>query len=207
MKNPHEPSMTATPGPVTQLLARVSDGDDAAMDQLFPLVYQQLRRAAEAALRSERPGHTLQPTALVHEAYLKLVGSGGIPARDRSHFLSIAARAMRQILVDHARRRGARKRGQGETPLPLEFPVAYDADGLAFDDLVALDDALDHLSARSPRLRSVVELRFFAGLNEDQIAETLGITTRTVQRDWVKARAWLYREVYGDDGRADVVEA
>jgi RNA polymerase sigma factor (TIGR02999 family) len=194
--------MTETPGPVTQLLARVSAGDDEAVERLFPLVYQQLRQAAEAALRSERPGHTLQPTALVHEAYLKLVGSGGIPVRDKAHFLSIAARAMRQILVDHARRRGARKRGRGETPVPLDFPVA-DAGTMAVDELVALDDALEQLSAKSPRLRSVVELRFFGGLNEEQIAESLGVTTRTVQRDWVRARAWLYREVYGDEGTAD----
>src|SRR5262245_6759702 len=126
--------MTDTPGPVTQLLARVSAGDDSAIDRLFPLVYQQLRQAAESVLRSERPGHTLQPTALVHEAYLKLVGSGGIPARDRGHFLSIAARAMRQILVDHARRRMAGKRGSGATPVPLDFPIS---DGkMALDELV-----------------------------------------------------------------------
>jgi len=199
--------MSDTPGPVTQLLSRVSAGDNDAVDRLFPLVYQQLRNAAESVLRSERPGHTLQPTALVHEAYLKLVGGGAIPAKDRSHFLSIAARAMRQILVDHARRRGARKRGDGETPLPLDFPIADDGRGLAFDELIALDDALDHLSENSPRLRSVVELRFFAGLNEEQIAETLGVTTRTVQRDWVRARAWLYREVYGDEGRDEASDS
>jgi RNA polymerase sigma factor (TIGR02999 family) len=199
--------MTDTPGPVTQLLSRASAGENGAIDRLFPLVYQQLRSAAESVLRSERPGHTLQPTALVHEAYLKLVGGGAIPARDRSHFLSIAARAMRQILVDHARRRGARKRGDGETPLPLDFPIADDGRGLALDELVALDDALDHLSENSPRLRSVVELRFFAGLNEEQIAETLGVTTRTVQRDWVRARAWLYREVYGDEGQGGAQES
>lgn len=187
---------TTTPGPVTQLLASVSAGDPEAIDRLFPLVYQQLRQAAEAVLRAEKPGHTLQPTALVHEAYLKLIGSGGIPSRDRAHFLSIAARAMRQILVDHARRRRAGKRGHGQTPLPLDFPVA--AGGMALDELVSLDDALDRLGTHSPRLRSVVELRFFGGLSEQEIAEALGITTRTVERDWVKARAWLYREVYGD---------
>jgi RNA polymerase sigma factor (TIGR02999 family) len=190
--------MTHTPGPVTALLARVSAGEPDAVDSLFPLVYQQLRQAAEGVLRGEAPGHTLQPTALVHEAYLKLVGGGAIPARDRGHFLSIAARAMRQILVDHARRRGARKRGSGEVAVPLDFPIA-DA-GMAIDELIALDDALEQLSAQSPRLRNVVELRFFAGLGEDEIAETLGVTTRTVQRDWVKARAWLYREVYGNTG-------
>jgi len=195
------PPAAKTPGPVTQLLASVAAGDADAMDRLFPLVYQQLRHAAESVLRSERPGHTLQPTALVHEAYLKLVGSGAIPSRDRAHFLSIAARAMRQILVDHARRRHASKRGSGATPLPLDFPVPDG--GMAVDELVALDDALDRLGEQSARLRSVVELRFFGGLSAEDIAETLGVTTRTVERDWVKARAWLYREVYGaDDGPA-----
>ena len=193
--------MTGTPGPITQLLAKVSAGDAAAVDQLFPLVYQQLHRAAELALGGERPGHTLQPTALVHEAYLKLVGGGGIPARDRAHFLAISARAMRQILVDHARRRRAEKRGAGHTPLPLEIAVPDRA--LGFDEVIAIDDALERLSARDPRLRTVVEMRFFGGLSETEIAEALGVTTRTVQRDWVRAKGWLYREVYGDerDGR------
>jgi RNA polymerase sigma factor (TIGR02999 family) len=190
--------MTSTPGPVTQLLAKVSAGDAAAVDQLFPLVYQQLHRAAELALRRERPGHTLQPTALVHEVYLKLVGAGGIPARDRGHFLAISARAMRQILVDHARRRRAEKRGAGDTPIPLEIAVPDRA--LRFDEVIAIDDALERLSAHDPRLRTVVEMRFFGGLSEEEIADALGVTTRTVQRDWVRARGWLYREVYGDEG-------
>lgn len=184
------------PGQVTQLLARVSAGDAAALDQLFPLVYGQLRRAADLALRGERPGHTLGPTALVHEAYLKLIGSGGVPAPDLGHFLSIAARAMRQILVDHARRRRAAKRGDGAAPVTLDFEFADRT--MAIDEVIALDDALDRLSALNPRLRNVVELRFFGGLSEEQIAATLGVTTRTVQRDWAKARAWLYREVYSD---------
>lgn len=188
----------AQSGPVTQLLTRISDGDTAALDQLFPLVYGQLRVAAEHALRSERPGHTLVPTALVHEAYLKLIGGGSIPAADRGHFLAIAARAMRQILVDHARRKRTRKRGDGARPVELD--LALPDRGMAADELIALDDALDHLSGISPRLRSVVELRFFAGLGEEEIAAALGVTTRTVQRDWAKARAWLYREVYGDAG-------
>lgn len=186
----------SNPGPVTQLLARVSAGDDAALDALFPLVYAQLRRAADVALRDERPGHTLGPTALVHEAYLRLVGSGGIPAPDVGHFLSIAARAMRQILVDHARRRRAHKRGDGVGMVTLDFEFADGA--MAADEVIALDDALERLSALNPRLRNVVELRFFGGLSEEQIATTLGVTTRTVQRDWAKARAWLYREVYSD---------
>jgi RNA polymerase sigma-70 factor, ECF subfamily len=192
------------PGAVTLLLARLSSGDDAAVDRLFPLVYQQLRQTADAVLRGERPGHTLQPTALVHEAYLKLVGSGAIPARDRGHFLSIASRAMRQILVDHARRRGAQKRRDGAIAVTLDGPVA--SEGFPIDELVALDDALDRLGARNDRLRKVVELRFFGGLNEEEIATTLGITTRTVQRDWVKARAMLYRDVYGTTSPADVAD-
>lgn len=192
---------TSGPGAVTQLLARMSNGEDDAVDRLFPLVYRELRQTANAVLRHERPGHTLQPTALVHEAYLKMVGSGGIPARDRAHFLSIAARAMRQILVDHARRRAAQKRGKGEIPLALDMPVADG--GMPVDEMVALDDALERLSARSDRLRRVVELRFFGGLTEEQIADVLGVTTRTVERDWVKARAWLYRDVYGNEQRVD----
>jgi len=190
----------APSGPVTQLLARISAGDAAALDQLFPLVYAQLRLAAEHALRAERPGHTLAPTALVHEAYLKLIGGGAIPAADRGHFLAIAARAMRQILVDHARRKRARKRGDGA--IPVDIDAALPDRAMPADELVALDDALERLSGINPRLRSVVELRFFAGLGEEEIAEALGITTRTVQRDWAKARAWLYREVYGDAGAA-----
>ncbi|MBL8985121.1 MAG: sigma-70 family RNA polymerase sigma factor [Gemmatimonadetes bacterium] len=189
--------MSGEPGQVTRLLARVSGGDDAALDELFPLVYGQLRDAADRALRLERPGHTLQPTALVHEAYLKLIGGTGLPSRDRVHFLALAARAMRQILVDHARRRRARKRGDGRGPVTLDHEIADR--GLAFDEVLALDDALDRLSGQNPRLRKVVELKFFGGLGEDDIAAALGVTTRTVQRDWARARAWLYREVY--DGR------
>jgi RNA polymerase sigma factor (TIGR02999 family) len=187
-----------SPGQVTQLLARVEAGDADALDRLFPLVYGQLRQAAERVLRNERPGHTLQPTALVNEAYLKLLGAGPIPSRNRGHFLGIAARAMRQILVDHARRRQATKRGGG---IRIDTLGTDPADpSRSIDDIVALDDALDRLGAVSPRLRNVVELRFFAGLSEDDIATTLGVTTRTVQRDWAKARAWLYRAIYPDPG-------
>lgn len=191
--------MSGEPGQVTRLLARVSAGDDAALDELFPLVYGQLRDAADRALRLERPGHTLQPTALVHEAYLKLIGGRGLPSRDRGHFLALAARAMRQILVDHSRRRRALKRGDGRGPVTLDLDVADRA--LPFDEVLALDDALDRLSGLNPRLRRVVELRFFGGLGEEDIAAALGITTRTVQRDWARARAWLYREVYGEGRR------
>lgn len=189
----------ALPGPVTQLLARVSMGDAGALDQLFPLVYDGLRGAADRALRAERPGHTLGPTALVHEAYLKLVG-GELPASDLGHFMTIAARAMRQILVDHARRRLAHKRGDGGIAVTLDFDIADR--GMAADDVIALDDALDRLAELNPRLRDVVELRFFAGLGEEEIAKALGITSRTVQRDWAKARAFLYRAVYAGDTSA-----
>ena len=191
------------PGAVTGLLARVSAGDAAALEELFPLVYQGLRGAADHLLRRERPGHTLQPTALVHEAYLKLVGSGRIPSTDRAHFQSIAARAMRQILVDHARRRGARTRGDGLGPVTLNLDLEVADRGMAVDEVIALDDALTRLSALNPRLRSVVELRFFGGMGEAEIAAALGVTTRTVQRDWLKARAWLHREVYGEQKQGD----
>lgn len=185
-------------GAVTLLLGKVSGGDIAAMDRLFPVVHRQLRRAAEALLQAEPGAHTLHPTALVQEAYLRLIGGSVIPARDRSQFLSIAARAMREIVIAHARRRRAERDGAGDTTLPLEPPTLPSR--MSFDDLLALDGALDRLSAQSARLRSVVELRFFGGLDDHEIAETLAVPTRIVQRDWVKARAWLYRDVYGDDG-------
>jgi RNA polymerase sigma factor (TIGR02999 family) len=193
---------TADAGRVTELLARIDSGDADAFDRLFPLVYGHLHQAAERVLRGERPGHTLQPTALVHEAYLKLAGSGPLPSRDRSHFLGLAARAMRQILVDHARRRRAGKRGGGVRPATLDGDVR--APAAEVDELLALDDSLNRLGQVSDRLRRVVELRFFAGLSDDDVAETLGVTTRTVQRDWAKARAWLYRDMDGADrGAAD----
>lgn len=190
------------PGQVTRLLARVDRGEAGALDALFPLVYAELHRAAARALRIERPGHTLQPTALVHEAYLKLIGGGPIPSRNRAHFLGIASRAMRQILVDHARRRQAAKRGGGIRLETLGGAAADPADPASgFDDLVALDDALERLSALNPRLRKVVEMRFFGGLSEEEIAAALGVTTRTVQRDWARARAWLYKEIYPSGDR------
>ena len=179
-------------GDVTQLLEAVRGGDSQAMDRLVPLVYEELRALAKRELYREQPGHTLHATALVHEAYLKLAGSG-IPASDRAHFLAIAARAMRQVLVDHARRRKAVKRG-GElarttltdSGAPVEFRP---------DELIALDEAMERLD---PRQRQVVEFRFFAGMEEKEIAEVLGVSDRTVRREWVKARAWLYRSLYPD---------
>jgi RNA polymerase sigma factor (TIGR02999 family) len=179
-------------GDVTQLLEAVREGDSRALDRLVPLVYEELRALAKRELYREQQGHTLHATALVHEAYLKLAGSG-MPASDRSHFLAIAARAMRQVLVDHARRRNALKRGGDVVCTTLTdggAPVDFRP-----DELIALDEALDQLE---PRQRQVVEFRFFAGMEEKEIAEVLGISDRTVRREWVKARAWLYRSMYPD---------
>lgn len=179
---------------VTQLLGELRSGSRSAAGRLFPLVYEELRRLARGQLRREHGDHTLQPTALVHEVYLKLAGSGPERWRDRAHFLGIAARAMRQVLVDHARRRMAEKRGgQWERTTLAEGRYGIAA---TLEDLVALDAALDRLDAVDPRLRQVVEHRYFAGLTDREIAEVMGITERTVQRDWARARAWLYKELY-----------
>lgn len=186
---PEQPT-TLSQGDVTRLLGAVQHGDSDALDRIYPHVYDELRSVAARQLRRERTGHTLHPTALVHEAYMKLAG-GGVEAVNRSHFLAIAARAMRQVLVDHARRRGARKRGG-------EWHATTLTDGsasieLAPEEIIALDRALETLD---PRQRQVVECRFFGGMEESEIAEALDVSERTVRRDWVKARAWLYREIY-----------
>ena len=178
-------------GEVTRLLEAAVGGDQEALDRLVPLVYDDLRRLAHRQLNREGGGHTLQTTGLVHEAYLKLAGGASIGAANRAHFLAIAARAMRQVLVDYARRRKAEKRGGGVINVTLN-------DGeqgmeVSSDDLLALDDVLEQLE---PRQRQVVELRFFGGLEEKDIAEALNVSERTVRRDWVKARAWLYRALY-----------
>lgn len=177
-------------GEVTRLLHAAVGGDQEALDRLVPLVYEDLHRLAHRQLGREGGGHTLQTTGLVHEAYMKLAG-GKVNAANRSHFLAIAARAMRQVLVDYARRRKAEKRGSGVAAVTLN-------DGeqgmeVSTDDLLALDEVLDQLE---PRQRQVVELRFFGGMEEKDIAEALGVSERTIRRDWVKARAWLYRALY-----------
>lgn len=183
-------------GDVTRLLVAARQGDRAAVDRLVPLVYDELRELADRQLRRERPGHTLHATGLVHEAYVKLAGGGAIGAADRTHFLAIAARAMRQVLVDHARRRQAVKRGGG-------WAVTTLTDGAQVvefraEEMLALDRAMGELDERQ---RSVVEYRFFGGMEEREIAEALGVSERTVRREWVKARAWLYRSLY-PGGRA-----
>ncbi|MEJ2320245.1 MAG: sigma-70 family RNA polymerase sigma factor [Gemmatimonadales bacterium] len=183
-----------SPGDVTRLLEAVRGGERNALDRLLPIVYEELRVVAGRQLGRERPDHTLHATALVHEAYVKLAG-GGVDAVDRAHFLAIAARAMRQVLVDHARRRMAAKRGGDWAVTTLSDghnPVDFRP-----EEMLALDRALERLE---PRQRQVVEYRFFAGMEEAEIAAVLGVSERTVRRDWVKARAWLYRELYPEPG-------
>jgi len=178
---------------ITICLREWREGDAVAKDRLFQLVYDQLRHMAHNALRRERDDHTLATTDLVHEAYLKLADDPDISWQDSSHFFAIAARAMRRILVDYARRRGAVKRGSTPRRVPL-LEEALTLDEQA-DTLIALDGALIRLNAVDERLARVVELRFFGGLTEEQTARVLDVTARTVRRDWVKARGWLYREL------------
>ena len=181
-------------GEVTGLLQRLRTGDEEAAEQLFPLVYDELRRAAQRALRREREDHTLHPTDLVHEAYFKLAGPSPEPLQNRAHFLGVAARAMRQVLVDHARRRNAGKRGGAFYHTTIDGLAP--GEELPSDEILALDDALTRLGAQAPRLQTVVEFRYFSGLTDAEIGELLGVSERTVHRDWLKARAWLYKELY-----------
>jgi RNA polymerase sigma factor (TIGR02999 family) len=170
-----------------------------------PLVYDELRRIAHRQLASERSGHTLSTTALVHEAYLRLVDQKRVQWSDRAHFFAIATRAMRRILVDYARRHRALRRGRGQRPVSLEdSAVGSVAAADRAEELIALDEALDRLATLDERLCRVVECRFFGGLTEVETATVLGVTARTVARDWVKARGWLYQELRerADDARA-----
>jgi RNA polymerase sigma factor (TIGR02999 family) len=185
---------------VTLLLDALARGEAEASDRLFPVVYGELRRIAGSAMRAERQGHTLQPTALVHEAYLRLVKQRDVRWESRGHFFAIAAQAMRRVLVDHARRRAALKRPATTLSLPADdVKEPSDAPSL---DLIALDLAMDKLGAKDARLVKVVELRFFAGLNVDETASAMSVSPRTVKRDWHVARAWLKRELAPEPGRA-----
>jgi RNA polymerase sigma factor (TIGR02999 family) len=186
--------MEATPpGQVTQLLQAWSDGDAAALEQLTPLVYEELRRLAARYMGRERPGHTLQTSALINEAYLRLVDARGVQWQNRAHFFAISARVMRHILVDFARARRNLKRGGGVQPLSLDEVTMAAPERSA--DLLALDEALDRLAALNPRQGRVVELRYFGGLTDEEMAEVLRVSPRTVRHDWGLARAWLYREL------------
>ncbi len=178
---------------VTTLLVDWRRGDRAAYDALFPLIYDDLRLRARRALRGESPGHDLSTTGLVHEAYLKLVEVERVDWQDRAHFLAVAATAMRRILVSQARRHKAQKRGGPVAPLSLDEapPIATERS----DWMLALDLALEKLASNSERLATLVELRFFGGLTIEETAEVLGVAPSTVQLDWQKARAWLYREL------------
>lgn len=184
------------PEPITSLLRALRDGDRSALDRLAPLVYDRLRAMARARMRRERPGHTLETTALVHEAYLELAAADGIDWRDRAHFFAVAARAMRNVLVDHAERRRAQKRGGGVAPVTLdpELPALAPACG---EEILALHAALERLRALDPRQERVVECRFFAGMTIEETAAALGVAPATVKRDWETARAWLNRELGG----------
>ena len=177
---------------VTQLLVAWNDGDAAARDELIPLVYAELHRLAQAYLRRERRGHTLQSAALVHEAFLRLVDQR-VAWRNRAHFFGIAAQLMRRILVDYARSRQNEKHGGDQ--LHLELDEALDEAAARDTDLVALDDALQSLAALDPQQSRVIELRYFGGLTIEETAEVLGVSDTTVEREWRLARAWLLREL------------
>jgi RNA polymerase sigma factor (TIGR02999 family) len=178
---------------VTSLLLDWRAGDAAALEQLVPLVYDELRCVARAHLRREAAGQTLQTTALVHEVYLRLVDLNALTLHDRTHFFAVAARLMRQILVDHARRKRAAKRGGGVAALSLADSAVGAERGTV--DLLALDEALDKLRVFDPRQCAVVELRFFAGLTVDEVAEALAISRATAEREWAMAKAWLYQRL------------
>lgn len=188
---------------ITHLLQGWRAGDAKALDQLLPVVYKELQRLAHFQLRNERPDHTLQSTALVNEAYLRLVGMNSPQWEGRSHFFAIAAQLMRQILVDYARRHRSMKRGGQVETLSLDDTGLFAKGKSRNIDVVALDDALQTLAKIDPRKARVVELRFFGGLNFEEASEVLNVSSITVQRDWSTARAWLHREMSraGSNGR------
>src|SRR5437764_1721707 len=187
-----EPSVS--PHRVTQLLQQWSRGDDAAVVELTPLVYEELRRLSHHYMKEQRPDHTLQTTALVNEAYLRLADQGKPHFTNRSHFFAVAAKAMRHILVDHAKAQQRQKRGAGASKIDLDEAalISPEQTGAILD----LNDALERLATLDSRAAHVVELRFFGGLNQDELAEALTISPITVRRDWVFARAWLYKELH-----------
>jgi RNA polymerase sigma factor (TIGR02999 family) len=186
---------TPPANPVTRLLLEWSDGDQEALTRLMPLVYDELRSIARQYLRRERADHTLQPTAVAHEAYLRLVDQRRVRWRNRAHFFAVAAQLMRRILVDHARSHAAAKRGGGVRPLTLD--AGGEPSVMRDLDVLALDETLARLKALDPRQEQLLELRFFGGLSVEESAEVMGISTATVKREWRTAKAWLYRELGG----------
>jgi RNA polymerase sigma-70 factor (ECF subfamily) len=190
------------PTDVTLLLKQVANGDQQAAAQLIPLVYEELHRVAENRLRLERPDHTLQPTALVHETYLRLVAQRDANWQNRAHFFAVASRLMRRILVDYARGRLRDKRGGRQVKLPLDKVLITSR--RRCDELLALDESLGRLEKLDPRQSRVVELRFFGGLSVEEVSRVLGVSSKTVKREWSMAKAWLYGELkerHGHDAR------
>ena len=188
--------MERQPGEVTLLLAEAKRGDKAALGRLIPLVYKELRRLAGHYLRDERIGHTLQPTALVHEAYLRLVGQDRADWQNRAQFMGVAAQLMRRILVDYARQRVAAKRGGGAIKIDDErFDVGASTE--QSEELLAVNEAVERLTELDPQQAQIVEMRYFGGLSVEETAEALGISPRTVKRDWAMALAWLRAELSG----------
>jgi len=183
--------LTLSPQEVTQLLADWGKGDRSALDKLLPLVHSELRRIAQRQMSQERPGHTLQATALVNEAYLKLAGQQGFDWQNRAHFFAVCAQVMRHILIDHARAHARDKRGGGAVKVSLNDALVV-ADDQA-SHFIALDEALRRLESLDPQKGKIVELRYFGGLSVDEAAEVMNISPRTVRREWQRAKAWLYR--------------
>lgn len=186
------------PGQVTAILRRVTSGDRRAFDEVLPVVYEELRGLAAHYARHERPGHTLSPTALTHEAYLRLRQRTRVQWTSRAHFLAGAAQAMRRILVDHARARRAGKRGGGKDPLGLDGLAVAGRAGASWSELIDLDRALERLARDHPRPARVVELLYFGGLTIPEAGELLEVTPRTIERDWRFGRAWLLRAMRGE---------
>jgi RNA polymerase sigma factor (TIGR02999 family) len=182
---------------VTEILRAVSAGDSQAVNRLIPLVYEELRSMAKGYMQRESKGHTLQPTALVNEVFIKLVDQDRVNWRGRSHFFAVCAQAMRRVLVDHARTKHRAKRGGGERPISLDEKLVISQERT--EDLLALDDALNKLARLDPRQAKIVELRFFGGLTVQETAEVLGVSNRTVENEWTMVRAWLRRELSEDD--------
>jgi RNA polymerase sigma-70 factor (ECF subfamily) len=181
-------------GEITQVLRRLRSGEKGAEAELIQLVYGELHRIAVGKLRRERPGHTLQPTALVNETYLKMMGKGAVNWENRAHFFGAAACAMRRILVDHARGVKAQRRGGGQDAVELTDVLAISEAGI--EEILVVDQVLDRLNQISERQKSIVEMRFFAGFTEEEIAEILQLSDRTVKREWATARAWLHGEMH-----------
>jgi RNA polymerase sigma-70 factor, ECF subfamily len=206
----HRRGDVGRPGDVTALLLRWSQGDRGALDELLPFVYEECRRVAGRQLRREGAGHTLQPTALVHELYLRLVDQERATWRDRAHFYGVAGQVMRRILVDHARARLAKKRDASRMVLP-PAPDDGERESARIADVIAIDQALERLGRQDPEQQRIVELRYFAGLTVEETAHVLARSPRTVKREWQLARAWLFRELHpeglgpargsGDGGR------